>query len=1833
MNIRQMGCSQLCKHLLILLVGAFAGISQAAVWTDDRGVEWTYQLSGTDAAEVCSAQPTAGELVVPQFLGGSPVKAIRPRAFVECADLRSIVMPESVVAIGSCAFSNCTALAYVRLPAGLMSLGAGAFAGCAAIADVSLPNCLHEEHSGSLDSLTLAFPDAVASVTNAVVCEGVTLMGETFVNCTELVSVTLPSTLTSIYGSFKGCSKLHSVDIPSGVNTISESSFQGCSSLAEVKLPDALKTIASYSFDGNSSLTNVVIPSGVTKIDMYAFNGCTALESVDIPASVTSIGTSAFGNCPSIRKVTVPRAVTSISTTFPASYAQICDVTLAPNVYSVGTELFKGMLALEKLSMIGVTDVNAKAFDVGCSVKELEVSGMGPYEDLLWGGGGFESFRQTVTNLVVVDEVYWFSQWTALESVTIVDSPIISGGAFAGCTALRDIKISESVVQIGEGVIADCPQFGTGLIIRDGWVLGYVGECPEEVVIPDGVIGIADYAFKGQTGLRRVRLPAGLVSIPTGCFRDCSALEDINMPDTVTVVGDSAFALCSNVVNVTLSKSLKELGDNAFDHCGGIPTVDGFQVLDGWLLKPVGDCPAEAVIPEGVKHIAAKAFSGCDSLVSVVFPSSLEHIGSYAFSRCQGLTSLWIPSEVRVDEYAIYNCDSIVSLAVGLGAELAAYSIYCAGIKDVTVPGDISESAWGWNVKYSVTNVTICAGSSCVSESLFYGFSKLTSVSLPESVTEIGEWAFGNCSALKDVRLPLGLVSIDAGAFFKCTSLSAVEIPAGVTTVADRAFEGCTGIRSLVVPGAGMPVADKFPNAYAQVTNVVVQEGTVRLPPSAFQDCESLLSVTLPPSVTEIGSAAFSGCTLAEGLELPSPLTKVEDWAFNKCPAIRSVTFSPQLEEVGRYAFYQCANLTEINFCEGLKKIGEYAFYQCPAIGSLSFAASLEEIGPYAFYRCANLEKALFREGLTTVGEYGFFECTALAEIDLPRSLVNIGLCAFKGCPGIKDEVVIVDGTLVAVQGQCPEHFIVPEGVTKIAARAFYGCKELASVEFPSSLKEIETYAFYGCSGLTNVVFSEGLEVIGGWAFCECIGLTDIVLPHSVDEIGAWVFGSCENIRNFAGPYDAVASLRNSGSRKPLVTNIVVHAGVEILPEDAFEYLVNLQSVTLPDTVTEIGEDAFEDCTALVSFNIPSSVRHIGPNAFSGCMATFEDGVIVRDGWVLGTKNTTTTGYFDYAVPEGVVGVADGAFKGTTLREVSYPSTLRYIGGEAFYNCRKFGYDLVLPSGLVEIGPLAFSECKMSTVTMSGKMDNIGQGAFKNCTSLQTVKLPDELRLIGKEAFSGCLRIESLTMPQKLTEIGDSAFYGEYTGLPNEKLEAVVIPEGTRILGSGAFQSCTKLVTANIPSSVEYVGIGCFAETALQGTAPGFVMLDGWVIGYNGNCPDVLVFPEGIRGICCGFDELPSLWSVHVPDGARMDGTMFWGCTGLFSVRLPSDLTAIPSKLFSYCQSLCSVTIPNGVTTIGAEAFANCSLLTALELPESLVFIENDAFSRCSGLRTVNFHESVTDIGASAFAYCGSLVSITLPASLQSIGAEVFESCSSLESVTFLGNCPDYADYVYRSTPTGLTTYVPVGSTGWNGDPNSDALPAAWPPIYSRTIRHVETNPLPEVDPHATAGEIRAILEGAADKKLAQYITDVATYNSFRGWAAVVKDANGNLAGPRAVFDCPFAWLSFASMVERLVMVEPKQGDLTIDGFEPATEAGTFAFTVGLKGVPIGSAALADHLKTVFGLEGAGAVDGSYEPEAVDVVFDAPVEGKLKFRAGPKDKSAPACFMRATVSP
>lgn len=543
---------------------------------------------------------------------------------------------------------------------------------------------------------------------------------------------------------------------------------------------------------------------------------------------------------------------------------------------------------------------------------------------------------------------------------------------------------------------------------------------------------------------------------------------------------------------------------------------------------------------------------------------------------------------------------------------------------------------------------------------------------------------------------------------------------------------------------------------------------------------------------------------------------------------------------------------------------------------------------------------------------------------------------------------------------------------------------------------------------------------------------TEVTIPSKID--GYTVTGveymDTSNVRKIVMPdtvtYIGESAFADSSDGVPL-EEVVLSKNLKTIGPWAFSGCLELKSIDIPESVTEIEIGAFSGCYSLKNFNVSQNTnfgdRVFGAYPWTSIPALSDDynvwlydenasDFFVWNGCLFAYRGSSKTP----VIPSGVCGIGDEVFESSNITGVTIPEGVRYINDGAFKNCTSLK-NVKIPKSVQKIGEYAFYECSsLSSVTFSVGLKSIEDNAFGYCEALKKVVLPEGLEKLDG-AFYGCYNLENITFPSSLSEIdseksaiydtkwyeniayGDPIYCGgiflgfkyDYT-VPVENIKinsTYTVRAGTKTVYMNKCCYVDKLTTLNLPDGLKSLTI----------KSPTNV---------NSNYKITkLTVPESVDYV--DIEGMSDLKTLKLPTTAKLGAGCFNYCTEIENLTIPKGNIRLEASL-SHCVKLKSITLPSDtmevVGTIGSKnltsvnlsnvriltgGFNSCTGLTKVNLPDSLLSIEG-AFSGCTNLTTVTGGKNVRYLD-SGFSACPKLKSFG------SIG----ENLSVLEHNSFKG--------------------------------------------------------------------------------------------------------------------------------------------------------------------------------------------------------------------------------------
>lgn len=518
------------------------------------------------------------------------------------------------------------------------------------------------------------------------------------------------------------------------------------------------------------------------------------------------------------------------------------------------------------------------------------------------------------------------------------------------------------------------------------------------------ITSIGYQAFRGCSDVISVKIPNSVKSIAAEAFCSCSSLSYIELPDSLLSIENSCFLYCTNLTSIKIPQNVTWIGKSAFEECHNLVSI---------------------TMPEGLTSIGTKAFRSCSSLTSITIPKNVISIANEAFSPCSNLKEIIFedgkkPLSIGYDTYD--------SKYEGRGA------FYYCPLEKVYLGRDLvyeSSSHYGY--------------------SPFFKKENLTSVTIGDSVTFIGNYAFSQCNNLKSLTIGKGIKSINSYAFSSCGSLKDVDVH---------------------IKSVGSWLNVQYGNGAYPGDN----EGNVNL----YLDGNLLENVIVPSTVNSIPYNAFCGCSSITSIIIPKEVSHIGDHAFDNCFSLQEVIFEDGSEILSLGNNRLFASTTD--------NIGEGLFYDCP-LKTVYLGRNLnynvrKQAGYSPFYNIESLTSLSIGDSVNIINEHAFQNCNNLGEVH-----VN------------------------SIESWCNIQFKDYTSNPLSYANLYINKEMIVDLVFPNTVKYIKSFSFYG-SKITSVVVPNNIESIGTYAFSKCNNLKNLTIGRNISSIEDYAFSDCNEIEN-----------------------------------------------------------------------------------------------------------------------------------------------------------------------------------------------------------------------------------------------------------------------------------------------------------------------------------------------------------------------------------------------------------------------------------------------------------------------------------------------------------------------------------------------------------------------------------------------------------------------------------------------------------------------------------------------------------------------------------------------
>ena len=1582
----------------------------------------------------------------------------------------------------------------------------------------------------------------------------------------------------------------------------------------------------------------VTVPSSWTAIPADAFRDCAGLVSVIIPNSVKTVAPTAFKGCTNISAVTIDVGWGGMLEALDGWIDE------SDGVYrSIPVEDGQSTEMRAKIGIVGNDGfdfqwkVSSEAnwdflsYSVDGEGTEQRISGEIGWQDvslklpngvheIVWkyekdGGGyrgedcGWIRLPRNVVGYKYVMADLFPDALGSIRFVQIENGQALTSGFMSGCKSLKKVSLP---VHLLEAALAESK------------------ESIEEVIITGDCEEIAPGLFVGCSSLKKIVLPDSVERIGAGAFEGCVALEYVNLPSSL-----SEFRL------VDIPLKVRESWGLSYDE-------NGFMIHSGLLLDYMHKDATEVVVPDDVVRIGDGVFSDCVMLKTLRLPAGLIDIADNVFADCSSLESVSLPGSLAEKEMS-----------------------------------DVFPSSYD-----KIRSIVICEDATKIGDRAFAGCKSLKTIILPERMMSIGARAFSGCDSLTEVVLPNSVTRIGDAAFSGCASLSHVAFPGSVEWCDERwVFNSCPVLTAITITGVVKPLAGLFEAySYPDGGYIVYLHKLIRelsFDSVAFGENEDDPGRLVIPECYDIERLVISGkaenyyCSTARwrdffGAMAASVKILYNDELMSKEGEDGRLQWSldSRFERAGDYVMqivgYDDHDMPLPRRIELIHRI------EGPDVGILPEDKTVFETAQRVSIT-SSWENAVIH--YTVDGSEPTDQSPVFSKFNVTKKTTVKAIAVADGYPWSKTAVAqygkgktetpvvtaSAGGTYFYSAGNVITMTCSTEGAEiRYTTDGSDPCESSTLYKGPFAITDTTRFRVIACGHLEFVdspIVEKTFERV--WSTVSA----PTVSVGSADE------GRANEVTITCPTAQATIHYTIDGS-DPTVES-PVYEGTFLLLEGATIKAVAMRDDWKDSPVAErvvaktwvsgsaVGVDNTFTFASAVPWTIDTAVyRDGGSSLRSGEIAngsstkmvtTVEGDGFVRFWWKASCENDPDYDNWDHAC--------------------------FYVDGE---ECARI--DGMTDWSEVTVQLAGAGRHALSWVYVKDESATAGD----DCVWIDSMAFSPSVTLtfVGKDATSGVAPSAvtsyggasvALPLPATLLRTGYVFAGWAYGGEIYAAGRTFVVPNG-----NVTFESCWEPIAYDVVfdanggsgemSDARVAYDECFALPECGYVRDGYEF-EGWADVADG----VVLYRPGdqVKNRSCENGAkvmLYAVWSVSIVENPVIDpgdGSSFAGPSCEVSISCATEGAAIyysakgttPRQTDAYKYT--APFVINDTATIKAIAVKGdrkseyvtatitkktLTLADAVNAP-SLTFttggvspwepiVDSSAAVGTEAARSGAMGPSETADGNMSWMEVSVVGAGTLSFSWK-VDCEWDESgaCTWDRLMYFVDGADKDEDRIdgFTDWDSKSVTFTSGGThtVRWvyfkDDYDEEDATcedcgwvdGVVWSPL-------AVLEPIPELPSSASADEVRVALEGSADAKLQENITDATVYGQYREWAMKI--------GAETVKGAANSWISFAVDSASLLEKVPEDSDLKIEEFKPAVAEGAFDFTVSVKDVTVGSGATDANLKKVFGLGGTtqlGVED--FDPDKVALEFGTPINGKLKFTASPKDKTAKSFFMKMKV--
>ncbi len=1372
------------------------------------------------------------------------------------------------------------------------------------------------------------------------------------------------------------------------ITTVEANGFKGCSNIVSFNVPSTIKNVEKTAFTDCTGLTevNVYAVEGATDdaINYESFQGVLIRrDKINGGKEIAYVPNAKTGS------YEIPYGVTTIpSDAFKSK--KITDLKIPATVTYIGSDAFyynstAQSLGLNSLEFLAEPDPNKGevplqlAYGAFNYVRKIKTFNLPARTALL------DEADRWFFDLFYTGDILFY---TETEAVNIVGNPAVDKDG----NPIQTYTSKDGVVYKDNGAT----------------LVYYPNQRGGEFTSDAGVNRIEEFAFYKNRDINKVTISYDVTYIGKGAFSGCRNIKEVifqgNADTADLTIGEEAFYELRYIPSIVLPACIKQIGKYAFGYCDKLTNV-------------------EVYFDDRIKQADGKVL-----IDGLAFTKKLTSASS---NRTTYINTLYLGEHVPViDINAIFGGSVLKTLNVdpnnpNYGKEEGDNVLYG---KDAN--GNFENIAFFPATREG--EYVVPTGVKTIGAYALNAKGKVTKITIPHTVTTIGDHAFLACTALTEVVFlptPQGKemqdLTIGNNAFASCGRLTELSFPERTVELGDQLILSSNKITTITLPTTLknlVPSSDGSMKTFFSGTSSYLKTINVAEGSKYYRSIEGIL-YSLMEVKTTVGDQEVVEyvpneliiCPLQnDGVEgavtIPSTVTRIWDSAFQNNQLVEGIFFEQRTENIpftlGKNVFTNMANLTQLELPYGLTELKSQAIMSCPKLVTLRIPQTVMEVETRAFYNLAALEEViflddtdneankavdlLFKDGSTKSGTTHtaiFYNTNALKTIVLPvRGYKPLGAAT------------------------------VAEGDTTEPTTPTHG--DLASIKIGHS-------AFTDLPALESITLTNNVVSLGDFVF-EGTPLATITLPDSIKSMGKYVFSLSENLKTVTLPKDitVIPDYTFSGSS---VETFTVGGNVTQIGQNAFasskisnitfatETIENEDGTTTEKTsLTDIATYAFSGCSLLKTINLPASLRTIGKNAFTGTgltSVTIPASVETIDEKAFYNSKVLAQITFEGTAEANgkLKTIGKNAFEGTLLTDISFPVSENNItlGQNLFGTKNEILNTIYLSESIIDIG-IAFSGCTaIQKITVSDKSENFYADPIQ---PFLLSKNKDALRYYYG-SINGTIDLFNVdngdgNKSSTIIEIDEKVFENQ-TGLTS-----IVIPKTVTTIGQHAFKGCTALETVTFEkgSMLTTIGVAAFRECSSL---------------------KAIQIPKNVR-------ELQGNGIDPTQNKEMITSRIFSKCSSLKTVTFEegSVLEVIGRYTFENCTLLENIVIPSTVKTFGEKAFYQCKSLKEVTLPANLELTvdSKSVFDGASTLEVVNFPEKpkYTILPEGFFSGCAMLSSSTIggvkqegfvvPAEITEIGNTAFSGCASITKLTLSDSTTKIGNYAFRNT--GIATMV-----------------------------------------------------------------------------------------------------------------------------------------------------------------------------------------------------------------